>query len=85
MLQALGSLRGQVGMGMALVLETTIALLEATLEEEIWEEAAAPVRARTTTKARTMFFMTGYPKSCISLLSILVDRFDRLRVGSFWK
>ena len=72
-----------MGMGMALVLEATIMVLAE--EEEIWEEAAAPVRARTTTKARTMFFMTGYPKSCISLLSILVDRFDRLRVGSFWK
>ena len=46
---------GQVGTGMALVLEATImVLLE---EEEIWEEAAAPVRARTTTNARTMFFM----------------------------
>ena len=71
-----------MGIGMALVFEATMVLEEA---EEVWVVAAAPVRARTTTKARTMFFMTGYPKSCISLLSILVDRFDRSRVGSFWK
>jgi hypothetical protein len=71
-----------MGIGMALVFEATMVLEEA---EEVWVVEAAPVRARTTTKARTMFFMTGYPKSCISLLSILVDRFDRLRVGSFWK
>lgn len=71
-----------MGIGMALFLAMTAVLEEA---EEVWVVAAAPVRARTTTKARTMFFMTEYPKSCISLLSILVDRFDRLRVGSFWK
>ena len=82
MLQPFGELGGHMGIGMALVLAMTAVLEEA---EEVWVVAAAPVRARTTTKARTMFFMTGYPKSCISLLSILVDRFDRLRVGSFWK
>jgi hypothetical protein len=82
MLQALGELGGHMGIGAALVFATIAVLEEA---EEVWVVAAAPVRARTTTKARTMFFMTGYPKSCISLLSILVDRFDRLRVGSFWK
>jgi len=65
MLQPLGESGGHVGVGMALVLEATIMVLAD--EEEICEEAAAPVRARTTTKARTMFFMTGYPKSCISL------------------
>lgn len=81
-LQALGSLGGHMGIGIALTLAVMVALEEA---EEVWLVAAAPVRARTTTKARTMFFMTEYPKSCISLLSILVDRFDRLRVGSFWK
>jgi hypothetical protein len=43
--------------GIALVLETTTVLEELLLEERICEEAAAPVRARTTTKARTMFFM----------------------------
>lgn len=71
-----------MGIGAALVFATIAVLEEA---EEVWVVAAAPVRARTTTKARTMFFMTGYPKSCISLLSILVDRFDRSRVGSLWK
>lgn len=81
MLQALGEFGGHIGVGAALILEAVIVVLA----EEVWVVAAAPVRARTTTKARTMFFMTGYPKSCISLLSILVDRFDRLRVGSFWK
>ena len=44
-----------MGMGIALVLATTtLAWLEA---EAIWVEAAAPVRTRTTTKARTMFFI----------------------------
>lgn len=81
-LQPFGSFGGHMGIGAALVLAVMVALEEA---EEVWLVAAAPVRARTTTKARTMFFMTEYPKSCISQLSILVDRFDRLRVGSFWK
>jgi len=58
-LQALGESGGHIGIGIALVFEAVIvAWVEA---EEIWVEAAAPVRARTTTKARTMFFMTGYP------------------------
>jgi len=56
-LHPLGELGGQVGVGIALVLETTTVLEELLLEERICEEAAAPVRARTTTKARTMFFM----------------------------
>jgi hypothetical protein len=44
-----------MGIGMALVLATvTLVWLEA---EALWVEAAAPVRARTTTKARTMVFM----------------------------
>jgi hypothetical protein len=50
----LGEFRGHIGVGAALVLETMVVLAEV---EEIWVEAAAPVRARTTTKARTMFFM----------------------------
>jgi len=57
MLQALGSLRGHIGTGRALVLDTTTVLEALLFEEVICEEAAAPVRARTTTKARTMFFM----------------------------
>jgi hypothetical protein len=43
-----------MGIGIALVLAaTTLVWLEA---EAIWVEAAAPVRTRTTTKARTMVF-----------------------------
>jgi hypothetical protein len=75
----LGEFGGQVGVGRALTFAVIAALEEA---EEVWVVAAAPVRARTTTKARTMFFMIEYPKSCISLLSILVDRFDGLRLRS---
>ncbi len=33
--------------------------------EEVWVEATAPVRTRTTTKARTMCFIERYPGSCI--------------------
>jgi hypothetical protein len=29
--------------------------------DDVWVEAAAPVRARTTTKARTMIFMVVTP------------------------
>jgi hypothetical protein len=50
----LGEFRGHIGVGIALDLETMVVLAEV---EEICVEAAAPVRARTTTKARTMFFM----------------------------
>ena len=53
--QAFGSLGGHIGIGIALVLAAaTFVWLEAAA---ICVEAAAPVRARTTTKARTMFFM----------------------------
>lgn len=64
-LQPFGSSGGHMGVGMALVLEAVMVVLAEA--EEIWVEAAAPVRARTTTKARTMFFIAGYPKSCISV------------------
>jgi hypothetical protein len=47
-----------MGVGAALILEAVMVVLA----EEIWVEAAAPVRARTTTKARTMFFMMTTPK-----------------------
>jgi hypothetical protein len=47
-----------MGIGAALVLAVMVALEEA---EDVWVVAAAPERARTTTKARTMFFMIGYP------------------------
>jgi hypothetical protein len=56
--QSLGSLGAQVGTGIKLV---RAALICFWLDdaEEIWVEAAAPVRTRTTTKARTMFFIFG--------------------------
>ena len=48
---------------MALVLATAILVwLEA---DAIWVEAAAPVRTRTTTKARMIVFILITPKSCI--------------------
>jgi hypothetical protein len=53
--QALGSSGGQVGTGIMLTREaTTLFWVEA---EEVWVVAAAPVRTRVTTKARTMDFM----------------------------
>src|SRR5580698_11339799 len=53
--QALGSSGGQVGTGIMLTREaTTLFWVEA---EEIWVVAAAPVRTRVTTKARTMDVM----------------------------
>jgi hypothetical protein len=53
--QASGSFQGHMGIGIALVLDTvTLVWAEA---EAIRVEAAAPVRARTTTKARIRFFM----------------------------
>jgi len=59
--QALGSSGGQVGIGTALVL-AMVTLLEVLAALEIWVEAAKPVRARATTKARTTFFMMTTPK-----------------------
>ena len=48
-----------MGIGMALVLATvTLVWAEA---EAIWVEAAAPVRTRATTAARTISFMMEYP------------------------
>jgi hypothetical protein len=58
--QAAGSSGGQVGIGMALVLAgVTLVWAEA---EAIRVEAAAPVRARTTTNARMRIFMGSTPK-----------------------
>jgi hypothetical protein len=51
-----------MGVGRALFLAmVTLGCVEA----ETWVEAAAPVRARATTTARTRCFMMDYPKSCI--------------------
>src|ERR1700738_5553721 len=53
--QAFGSSGGQVGTGMALVLAAeTLVCAEAVA---MWVEATAPVRARTTTNARTRVFI----------------------------
>ena len=57
---ALGSSGAQVGMGRALVLamvELTVVVAFELEADEIWVEAAAPVTARTTMKARTIFFI----------------------------
>jgi hypothetical protein len=53
--QPFGSVGGQVGTGSMLVRATEI-LFFAEEVEEAWVEATAPVRTRTTTKARTIFF-----------------------------
>jgi hypothetical protein len=63
---ALGSSGAQVGMGSALVLATIALTVVLEVEaDEICVEAAAPVRARTTMKARTIFFTMDYLLSCI--------------------
>jgi len=49
-----------MGVGRALFLATVT--LDCVEAEETWVEATAPVRARTTTKARTMYFMGTTPK-----------------------
>jgi hypothetical protein len=55
-----------MGVGIALVLAAaTFVWLDA---EAICVEAAAPVRARTMTKARTMFFMGNAPKVVLTIL-----------------
>jgi hypothetical protein len=57
--QPAGSSGGQLGIGMALTLAAeTLVWAEA---EAIWVEEAVPIRARTTTNARTMVFMRGLP------------------------
>jgi hypothetical protein len=57
---AFGSLGSQVGTGSMLVRVAVTLLLEEEVEaEEVRVEAVAPVRTRTTTKARMTFFMMG--------------------------
>jgi len=51
---ASGSSGAHIGVGIALVLATATVLVEA---EEIWVEAAIPVRTRAATAMRTMDFM----------------------------
>jgi len=61
---------GQVGTGIAeeRMEAETIVLAEAV---DVWVEAAAPVRARTTTKARTMIFMCSSFEGFLKVLSRL--------------
>jgi hypothetical protein len=56
--QALGSLGAHMGTGIMLV-RAAVTLLE-TEAEEVRVVAVAPVRARTTTKARTMIFIGNH-------------------------
>jgi len=58
--QALGSSGAQRGMGRALVLAMVALTVVEVEAEEICVEAAAPVMARTTMKARTRFFTMDY-------------------------
>ncbi len=44
-------------MGVGIALALAMVTLVSREEEVIWVEAAAPVRTRVTTKARTMIFM----------------------------
>ena len=54
--QAFGSFGAHIGTGSMLTREAVIAL---ALAEAVWVVAAAPVRTRTATKARTTCFMIG--------------------------
>jgi hypothetical protein len=58
--QAFGSSGAQLGMGSMLV-RAAVTLFWVVVEEEVWVVATAPVRTRTTTKARTMCFIVRYP------------------------
>jgi hypothetical protein len=57
--QALGSSGAQTGTGSMLV--RVAVTLFWVVAEEVWVVAATPVRTRTTTKARTICFIMGYP------------------------
>jgi hypothetical protein len=75
---------GQVGTGITeeCMDEEAIVLAEA---DDVWVEAAAPVRARTTTNARTMIFMVlllrgpveSYFVDCAGLAAEVTIRSDR--------
>ena len=57
--QPFGSSGGHIGTGSMLVRATvTLFWVEA---EEVWVVATAPVRTRTTTAARRICFIMGYP------------------------
>ena len=61
--QAFGSFGAHIGTGSMLIRDavTELVLVEA---EEVWVVAAAPVRTRTTTKARTICFM-AWDSACL--------------------
>ena len=69
--QAFGSSGAQVGTGSMLVRVPTILFLAEGVED--CEVAAAPVRARTTTKARTIHFMGKLPKDDLRLISVKMN------------
>jgi hypothetical protein len=56
-----------MGIGIALVLEAVTLVWEEA--EAIWVEAIAPVRARTTTNARIMYFIWTTPKVVFTFFS----------------
>jgi hypothetical protein len=66
--QAFGSFGAQVGTGSMLVRVATILFLAEGVED--CEVVAAPVRARTTTKARTIYFTGKLPKDDFRLASV---------------
>lgn len=60
--QALGSSGGQLGTGIAPTLAMVTVFDVFAVVVEICVDAAKPVRAKATTKARTMVFMMTTPK-----------------------
>jgi hypothetical protein len=74
--QAFGSFGAQVGTGNILVRETTTLFFAEALE--VWVVAAAPVRTRTTTNARTICFMEGILWNCS------IQLIDKMTLNCFW-
>ncbi len=74
---------GQVGIGIRFDCIEEEAIERAEADADVWVEAIAPVRARTTTNARTMFFMVlllfETPRE---YLKIVVDLAAESRIGS---
>lgn len=79
--QPAGSLGAHTGTGSMLVFAITVLVCAEVLESCV--EAAKPVMARTTTKARTMFFMIGLPLKLYVFLKISLDKPDKTTLG--WK
>jgi hypothetical protein len=66
---------GQVGTGITRLDVIDDAAMDLGEAEEVWVEATAPVRARTTTNARTMVFIIVAPwgKPSGSVRKIVLD------------